>query len=496
MIECQTVKDKHEEDLTKKNGVVGVGVGHKWVNGLPQEQPAILIFVDKKRTKRGVTQKYSLNDIIPDVIDGIPTDVIEVGKIVKQAGYSQRIRPLKPGYSCGHRLITAGTIGGFFLDKDGDPVILSNNHVLSGENKAQPGDPIYQPGPYDAKTDLEFRGWNDPVIDLPYIATLKRYVILNSDGNLQDSAIATLHPKIVSGGLIDDLYPLINKSCTGFGLPTVGQQVQKFGRTTGYTTGRIIGMKASFTIGYDFGQARFNDCLVISNMSKPGDSGSVILDMEMRGVGHLFAGSPKVTIAYPLERAIQEYGLQAWNPNGVAGPTVGFGNVDWRQHAGSGQINMEKETTTINCSANQFCYLESSLSHFNSVSVTVNTGSDKGATWGPGLVIQWPTGIMKVNLRCGDRFGGYFNTTYNINIGAVKSNTDYTLRIRKSTINTYVGEVQDSGKWYTVIEIPADIFPQPPIAVRIGKTDLVGQPSNHTESGEVGSCVFKNFMRT
>ena len=33
------------------------------------------------------------------------------------------------------------------------------------------------------------------------------------------------------------------------------------------------------------------------------------------------------------------------------------------------------------------------------------TGTDKGATWGPGLALLWPKGVIRVNLRAEGRFG-------------------------------------------------------------------------------------------
>lgn len=494
MLECQAVKEVHNDDLAKKQGVVGVGVGHKWSGGTPIDHtPAILIFVEKKRTKRGVMQKFSAEDLIPSEIDGIPTDVIEVGKVVKQA-FTQRIRPIKPGFSCGHHDITAGTIGAFFIDKDGEPVVLSNNHVLANENRAKIGDVIFQPGPYDGSGNLNFREWPDPVGQLPYFATLKKFIKLEKSNNVQDSAIAKIHPKFLSAGLIDPLYPTVNQVCSGFGTATPGMQVHKCGRTTGYTTGRVIAVNTTFTVAYDFGPATFKDCVVFTAMSKGGDSGSLIMDMGMKGVAHLFAGSTKVTVANPISYAVNEYGLKTWNPNGVV-PVVTFGNSEWRQHTTGGNIAVDNGVITLNAPANQFCFLENNITPFRSVSVVVNTGTDLGATWGPGLTVQWPNGILKVNVRHNDKFGGYFNGTYNISIGAVKPNTDYMLRIRKSNVGTYVGEVRDGNNWFTVIEIPASIFSQPPVAVRVGKTDLVGQASNHTDPGKSGSCTLRNYSQ-
>jgi len=492
MPNCLTVQKAHEKSLLKKQNVVGTAIGEKWSNGTPTGKDAVLVFVQKKFTKRGVLSKYSANEMVPSELDGIPTDVIEVGVITKEVGYKGKSRPIKPGYSVGHRQITAGTIGGVFYDKDGDPVILSNNHVLANENSARIGDVIYQPGPLDNRADLTFRSWPTPVANLPYIGTLKKFVRLKGSGNSHDSAIAKIHDTLIRDGLVDDIYPTINKRLAGFGSARVGTSVQKEGRTTGYTTGRVIGLHASFSVGYDFGPARFENCVVLSNMSAGGDSGSIIFDMGMKAVGLLFAGSPKITIANPFAIVQQFYGLRPWSDDSPG--AIPIGPLTWTEHARSGKVTKNPNGVVVfESAANHHCFCEAQIvSNVKSISCTINTGTDNGATWGPGLVVQWPTGMLKVNLRHGGTFGGYFNTNYNINIGKTQPNKAYPVRIRK-TATSWIGEIQDLRKWYTVVEVPLSIFPHNPTAVRIGKTGLLGYSSDHSAPGAVGKCTISDF---
>lgn len=496
MPKCLKVKETHENSLLKKQNVVGTAIGEKWVNGTPTGENAVLVFVQKKFSTRGVLRKYSADEMIPSILDGVPTDVIEVGTITKEAGYRNKVRPVRPGYSVGHRQITAGTIGGVFYDKDGDPVILSNNHVLANENSAKSGDLIYQPGPLDTRSDLSNRGWPDPVANLSYIATLKKFVRLRKSGNSQDSAIAKIHPKLIRDGLINDVYPTINKQLAGFGAAKVGTQVQKEGRTTGYTTGRVIGLHASFSVGYDLGPARFNNCIVLSNMSAGGDSGSIIFNMNMKAVGLLFAGSPKVTIANPMALVQQHYGLKPWSSTTTKPPgSIPISGRNWIEHSAKGSKATKNKNgiIVIEAHANRHSYCESALSgRFNSASCVVNTGTDGGATWGPGLIIQWPNGMLKVNLRKGGRFGGYYNSNYHIDIGKTQSNKSYPVRIRR-TASSWIGEVQELRRWHTVVEVPLSIFPHNPTAVRIGKTGLLGYSGDHGTAGNKGKCTISNF---
>lgn len=487
------VQETHNETLLTKQGVQGTAVGEKWIDGKPTGEPAILVFVQKKYPAESIISKSALkkfteNDLIPPEIDGVQTDVIEVGRITKHNGFKTRVRPVKPGYSIGHGDISAGTIGGIFLDNDNDLVILSNNHVLANENKAKIGDLIYQPGPSDNSQPRKDIGWQEPVSGLPYIGTLKRFCNIEKSGNTHDSAIMKIHPRLIQAGLIDQQYPRTNSRLTGFNNATVGMQVQKCGRTTGYTLGRVLGINASFGVEYDFGSARFDRCIVTSAMSKGGDSGSIIQDMDERAIGLLFAGSDKVTLANPIDIVRDYYGLRLpdvekaelsdgkWTINKSESSDVTIGSV-----------------MKITAPANHYACIERKIQSFRLIEFSMNTGTDKGATWGTGVSIHWPDGYIKINLRHTMTFGGYVNGSSNLSIGKTRSDYWYRLRIRL-TEKSYIGEINEDGKWYTIVEASRKVFSNPPTFIRIGKTDLNGGLSNHSTSGDAGTSEIKDLV--
>ena len=83
---------------------------------------------------------------------------------------------------------------------------------------------------------------------------------------------------------------------------TVGTFVQKTGRTTNYTTGRITAINATVDVGYGGGKvARFRDQIVTTNISAGGDSGSLVTTLDDVAVGLLFAGSSVATIVNQIE---------------------------------------------------------------------------------------------------------------------------------------------------------------------------------------------------
>ena len=296
---------RNKERLCRKQHVVGVGGGIKYVNGVSTGELAIMVFTDHKVDKSDLKP----SDMIEQAIDGVQTDVIQSGKIqiqpliIKaQSVYGRKERPIPAGVSIGHLSVTAGTLGGYFLDKDNQVVLLSNQHVVAGEKCNGPhgpspikGNVILQPGPFD--------GGN-----LNHVfASLKDWVPLKSKGNLEDSGIASIH----------NLKEIVNDingigKVKDFGTAKVGMDVQKVGRSTGHTTGKIISVNASVCVEYGNIIRCFDNAIVTTNMSEGGDSGSLLLDMDMKAVGLLFAGSEAVTLFNPINYPVNTYGLKIW----------------------------------------------------------------------------------------------------------------------------------------------------------------------------------------
>lgn len=325
--------------------VVGVASGVKWRDGEPTGEPAVLVLVSNKVEK----EDLSKDDLVPSKLGTVKTDVLEIGFPIaeqfrppptawrtRETGttvegnggmtreeeqyaaladaqlLAKRIRPAEGGYSVGHKKITAGTIATCVYDvlpggtTSGQPAhglgippqfyILSNNHVLANTNNANVGDPILQPGPFDGGTDPADR-----------IAALTRWIPITLDPptprplhrNLVDAAIAqgefhNLDREIYWTGYVRGWRRKSNIA--------VGAIVQKTGRTTNYTTGRITAINATVDVGYGGGRVgRFVDQIILTNMSAGGDSGSLITTLDDVAVGLLYAGSSVATIANQIE---------------------------------------------------------------------------------------------------------------------------------------------------------------------------------------------------
>jgi hypothetical protein len=332
--------------------VVGVASGIKWREGEPTGEQAVLVLVSHKAAKDELRKE----DLVPAKVGEVKTDVLEIGfpiaqqfrpitptrpgqqargtqpgsqaeidgvpvPMLEEGEYTafaealmlaRRVRPAEAGYSVGHYKITAGTIATCVYDvlpggTTGSPplhgvgippkyYVLSNNHVLANTNDANVGDPILQPGPYDGGVDPADR-----------IATLSRWIPIT----LEPPMPRGLHRNLVDAAVAQGQFHDVDREIYWIGYVrgwrrkaniAVGNLVQKTGRTTNFTTGRITAINATIDVGYGGGRvARFLDQIVTTNISAGGDSGSLVLTLDNVAVGLLFAGSSVATIVNQIE---------------------------------------------------------------------------------------------------------------------------------------------------------------------------------------------------
>lgn len=481
--------------------VVGSGIGKKWVDGLPTDEPALIVFVQEKIDLEHGIFAQAADTIVPPEINGIKTDIISVGHLIPHITaqldttdkeYYKKKRPLTPGYSAAHGSVTAGTLGGFFIDKDGDLVILSNSHVLAHEGKAKAGDLIFQPGPADGNPPIPFDGWDKPMADIPYVASLKDFEPFGAS-NTQDSAIAKVPQELFSAGMVNPIYPKMNKPIGDKVDASVGLNLQKVGRTTGYTVGKILATGASFTIQYECGAVKFDNVIVTSAMSAPGDSGSLVFDTDMNMVGLLFAGSAKVTLLNPIQPVLDRYGLHPYR-GGPLLQSYAVANKGWVASSNTpNSITRNGDEVTIAAKAGEYAFIEHIVDGIDKVSVTINTGTEAGSTMGPGISIKYPEGYIKLNLRSNCTYGFTMNDQEYFNIGRVKPATDYDLVIEENG-GKIIGTITTDGRSAEVFDIPKSLFPSKATKVRIGKVGPSGGAFNDPKGlGDQGECTLRNI---
>ena len=334
----------HAELLAKAN-VVAVGEGYKMSGGERVYEEGVPVMA----TVVSVTRKISLleldlDEAVPpfDVENTRPTDVIEVGEIrvVTELDPKLRHRPVHAGLSIGlNPGVTAGTFG-FVVVKPGSdiPYVLSNWHVIATSN-VPVGDrdvvSITQPGNFDG---------GDPARDT--IAQLIEFVPVGgfipdlSDCNIGNAVarsanalayvlgartrLQAVRPQAHTGEqLVDAAIGILTESAaletpfigrpTSSGVAALGMQVQKYGRTTEYTSGEVTQVGMSVIVqGYPDGPVQFVDQVAVTGESGPflqgGDSGSGLL-WGQEAVGLCFAGSDTIAVANQFANVEMELGI-------------------------------------------------------------------------------------------------------------------------------------------------------------------------------------------
>ena len=296
------VQERHADWLLAMGSVVGTAVG---LGG--DGDPVVNVYTKVP----GVAG-------IPDILEGVRVVVeatgefFAIGNKPDKGGGGSSIDPksnfpipVPIGVSTGNAgECSAGTIGAR-VKGGGLYYALSNNHVFALENSASIGSNILQPGRYDT---------NCGTATNTVIGTLTDFEPIDFAGgdNTIDAAIA-----------LSDTARLGNSTpSNGYGTPNsatvpafLNQSVQKYGRTSALTKGRVTGLNGTFLINYgSSGTARFVSQIVSQAnrgaMIGSGDSGALLVtDPGKNPVGLLFAGSAggKTAIANPIDLVLGRF---------------------------------------------------------------------------------------------------------------------------------------------------------------------------------------------
>lgn len=302
--DIKPVLKKYVKTLKSKENVRGCGIGEKKIKGVSQNYLSLVVFVDKKLPLAQLKDE----DIVPDHIEGIETDVVETGEVRVQMSPQEKHRPFFGGISCGHPTITAGTVGVPALKAGDKTILLSNAHVIAPHWSADisEGDSILQPGPADGGVEgdkvAELLDWKEIKFD-------------DNEENEIDAAIAECTDEV-------DTYVIkIGNYLSLAEEPETGINVIKHGRTTGYTEGEITATDVEVDVNFgDDKVATFVDQMVIESItdgsfSDGGDSGSVIFigtkdEPTSEMIGLLFAGNDSYTLANDINKVFSEFDLE------------------------------------------------------------------------------------------------------------------------------------------------------------------------------------------
>ena len=192
----------------------------------------------------------------------------------------------------------SGTIGYFCTRKSKLPRrkeihLLSNFHVFADPCKTNidESDLIMQPSPGESAS-------NRP------IASLISFSALKFDDKNQPNRVDAAIARLWASQLHKTVIPFIGavKRYVETKDIEIGESARKFGRTTGYTEGRVFSIYLDIWIRYDRTgrSAFFQDQLLIEpilpalpGFVSKGDSGSLVVDAEQNAIGLIFGGTSK-----------------------------------------------------------------------------------------------------------------------------------------------------------------------------------------------------------
>jgi len=208
------------------------------------------------------------------------------------------IDSIDPGDCC------SGTLGSL-VESGSNQFILSNSHILAARDKSQV---VVQPGLADLGCSQDS---SDQVAD-----GVKFIRISKTRTNIVDAAIAqVIEGDVDSSGSILNIG---NIAAGGAVAPRLKLRVQKMGRTTCLTEGRVTAVEVSVKVKYPnlckivfTGTAIFRHQIQIKpgTFSAAGDSGSLVVTTGScpGAVGLLFAGGAHSTFANPMTAVLRKF---------------------------------------------------------------------------------------------------------------------------------------------------------------------------------------------
>jgi hypothetical protein len=234
----------------------------------------------------------------------------------------ERVRPLRLGASVGTRYGSGGGSLGYFVTHMGHAGFLTTATALKPSQGAlEANEPVYQPSSIDAGTLKS----SDIIGRIEQSTALR-----DSATNVADAALVMLRDDIEWAGNVLPSFPSLAFGKSSLSTPSsleeisLGQQVAKVGRTTGYTVGTLTAVAlSSLRVKAGRNTIMFNNLAEIQSeepFSGPGDSGALVFTIpHLVPIGLVVASSwggtgserTRYTFACSLEKVMQLFDVRA-----------------------------------------------------------------------------------------------------------------------------------------------------------------------------------------
>ena len=270
------IKLKHEKNLLSIEGVTGVG--------LDRINNKIIVYVENQEVVKKVPLSLAEFEIEFKILPQFH---------LLQSSCTDINRPLLGGVCLGIKWYEdpyvyrqCGTLGAIVRDKiNHEEFLLTNKHVVEDINGLIVIDvinPCQFSGEICGETDM-ISPENYPLVDgaliLPTVPTQKT---IRSIGEIMGAT----HPEI-------------------------DMSIKKYGATSGLTEGTILDIDFSTSVDGVY----YSDQILTTDISQPGDSGSVVLNNQNKAVGLLFAGSSEASLINKISNVISIFNIYFNNPD-------------------------------------------------------------------------------------------------------------------------------------------------------------------------------------
>jgi len=333
------IQNRISPDLLKQKGIVATSTGL-------DEDGNVVIRVQTTGADSPKIPKQAEGVAVVEVLTGPIQTYWQATSTFNQQAHQPR--PVPIGTSAFNDVLltggcASGTLGCRLKDKHGNVFGLSNNHVFAGINGIEGGvvigTPVVQPSPGDLNPPCQSPL---PANVIGSLVKFKPYDLSLTGNNRIDAAIISTDVSLISNSTPPPPVAYGTPRSTTWIGPFLGLNVQKLGRTSGYTTGVVTGLNKIEIVGspagitFWSGQIEFSGTNGNASLGAPGDSGSLIVTNDLLGdrfpVALLYAGGGGITDGNPIQEVLDFFDMTI---DGDDSPIIPSPGKEGRASAGS-----------------------------------------------------------------------------------------------------------------------------------------------------------------
>ena len=290
---------------TRDRGIVGFGLARRSTGGELTDELALKVYVERKLARSKCSAPAEPRIQLDEL--GLPPVSVDVDEIGAPELYSSTsaVRPLRPGISVAHPDCAPGTLGCLVRDPaSGELLALSSSHVVANSGHGSAGDAVLQPATADAAPDPAER-----------VGSLVRWMPVKHRAEAHENTAEAALFRLDAGFRAQSAIPQLGVPSGVHLALREGQEVQKVGRTTDLTLGRIRDIDFRFRMRYEVapGSKRnvfFAFQVLCTRFAAPGDSGALVLTRTGKAAGLILGGTTSTAVFSRISFVLNELGVE------------------------------------------------------------------------------------------------------------------------------------------------------------------------------------------